>query len=196
MRTAVALMRTVAAVTVAAGLVISPSAPRATAQPPPRFPDLDSFTAVPPDDYVVTYLRGRRTLIFATPHNVLCSFEAPVEPIPKGASHIHCDGDLPGLVKDQPASDRGGAAKSCGVGTVDFSPSGSYEFLPYNRKCGDGSFHPDDFPYWSGRPLDVGQKTSYGGVTCAVGPDQFLACLDTIEGDHGFVLQPSGSWTF
>jgi hypothetical protein len=30
-------------------------------------------------------------------------------------------------------------------------------------------------------------------VTCVVGADGLTACID---GDHGVVLQPSGSWTF
>ena len=44
--------------------------------------------------------------------------------------------------------------------------------------------------------LAAGQKLSYLNVTCAVGADNLIACLDTTSGDHGFVLQPSGSWAF
>jgi hypothetical protein len=37
---------------------------------------------------------------------------------------------------------------------------------------------------------------SYLNVTCAVGADNLIVCLDATSGDHGFVLQPSGSWAF
>ena len=48
----------------------------------------------------------------------------------------------------------------------------------------------------AGKPLAAGQKVSYLNVTCVVGTDNLLACLDTTSGDHGFVLQRSGSWAF
>jgi hypothetical protein len=44
--------------------------------------------------------------------------------------------------------------------------------------------------------LAAGQKLTYLNVTCAVGADNLLACLDTTSGDHGFVVQRSGSWAF
>jgi len=47
-----------------------------------------------------------------------------------------------------------------------------------------------------GKALAVGQKLSYLNVTCAVGADNLIACLDTTSGDHGFVLQSVGSWAF
>jgi hypothetical protein len=37
---------------------------------------------------------------------------------------------------------------------------------------------------------------TYLNVTCAVGADNLVACLDTTSGDHGFVVQRSGSWAF
>jgi hypothetical protein len=48
----------------------------------------------------------------------------------------------------------------------------------------------------SRRPLmDVGRKLSGKNGTCAVGDDGLVACIDA-DNKHGFVLQPSGSWTF
>jgi hypothetical protein len=44
--------------------------------------------------------------------------------------------------------------------------------------------------------LGAGQKVSYNNVTCAVGANKLVACLDTTSGEHGFVLQPSCSFAF
>jgi hypothetical protein len=44
--------------------------------------------------------------------------------------------------------------------------------------------------------LDVGQKLTFATnytTTCVVGQGRLTAC---IQNDHGFVLQPSGSWVF
>ncbi|WP_255791709.1 hypothetical protein [Mycobacteroides abscessus] len=79
---------------------------------------------------------------------------------------------------------------------MDAAPAGGYEFMPYDLKCGDINFRLDDFPYWSGRLLDRGEKLSYGNITCAVGDDNLVACHDTGGGHHGFVIQASGSSTF
>jgi hypothetical protein len=45
--------------------------------------------------------------------------------------------------------------------------------------------------------LGAGQKVTNTalGITCVVGEDSLTACIDT-RTDHGFVLQPSGSWVF
>jgi hypothetical protein len=55
--------------------------------------------------------------------------------------------------------------------------------------------NPAALPY-GGKALAAGQKLSYLNVTCAVGADKLIACLDTTSGDHGFVLQSVGSWAF
>ncbi|MFZ2241998.1 MAG: hypothetical protein WAV90_20975 [Gordonia amarae] len=44
--------------------------------------------------------------------------------------------------------------------------------------------------------MDTGHEITYLNTTCAVGPDKYLACIDTTTGTHGFVTQPSGAWTF
>jgi len=45
--------------------------------------------------------------------------------------------------------------------------------------------------------LSVGQKLidDAHGITCVVGVANLTACINTTT-NHGFVLQPSGSWTF
>jgi hypothetical protein len=50
--------------------------------------------------------------------------------------------------------------------------------------------------YSTGAVLNAGQKISYQNVTCAVGGDGLLACLDTNLGPHGFVLKPPSSFAF
>jgi hypothetical protein len=74
---------------------------------------------------------------------------------------------------------------------------------PEVRKPEDG---PSDTPYVlsrsSGRcvtaryaPMAPGHKLSGENGTCAVGDNGLVACIDA-DNRHGFVLQPSGSWTF
>ena len=45
------------------------------------------------------------------------------------------------------------------------------------------------------RPMNAGRKLVGKNATCVVGKDQLVACIDA-SNRHGFVLQPSGSWTF
>jgi hypothetical protein len=44
-------------------------------------------------------------------------------------------------------------------------------------------------------PIQTRQKISGTNGTCAVGENELVACIDA-DNKHGFVLQPSGSWTF
>lgn len=39
------------------------------------------------------------------------------------------------------------------------------------------------------------EKLVDGGMSCAVGTDRYVACIN-MRTNHGFVLQPSGSFTF
>ena len=41
-----------------------------------------------------------------------------------------------------------------------------------------------------------GKNVHILNVTCAVGDDRLVACLDTYNGEHGFFLQPSSSRSF
>ena len=80
----------------------------------------------------------------------------------------------------------------CVEGSVNFKGPG-YELsrMSYGG-CGG---NPATLPH-GGKALAAGQKLSYLNVTCAVGADNLIACLDTTSGDHGFVLQSVGSWAF
>ncbi|BBZ12529.1 hypothetical protein MBRA_27240 [Mycobacterium branderi] len=55
--------------------------------------------------------------------------------------------------------------------------------------------HGGACPPFNAAALNAGQKIETGDVTCAVGANQLLACIDPSR-DKGFVLQPSGSWVF
>lgn len=41
--------------------------------------------------------------------------------------------------------------------------------------------------------MPVGQKVTIGPNICMIGENQLTACTD---GESGFVIQPSGSWSF
>ncbi len=181
--------RIVTSLSMTVALFISPLHWRSEADPA-GFPDLDGFAAVQIENYFVTYIRGRRIVAFSTPYNLMCDFGAPTDLAGPPTPRLHCAGDLPARISSsQPPL-------ACTTGTVDAAPAGGYEFMPYALKCGDINFRLDDFPYWSGRLLDRGEKLSYGNITCAVGDDNLVACRDTSGGRHGFIIRASGSSTF
>jgi len=176
---------TVAGIT--AGLLAAAWGPPAWARPP-GFPDLDDFTAVPADDYITTGPKAPgRWVSFSTPYNIACRFEASAT-APAGASQaIMCDGDMPGMATAPLAS--GAAVPSgCVIGTVRSAGAAGLRLNRESTSCGR--------QFSAGTFLGVGQKVSYRNVTCAVGTDPLIACLDTSLGRHGFVLRPSGSSAF
>ncbi|HEY0228114.1 MAG TPA: hypothetical protein VGC05_17370 [Mycobacterium sp.] len=185
-------MRSLCVLTLAAASAIA-AAQHAAAQPPPRFPNLDSFTAVPVDGYVTTSRPGGSPRVnFSATNTVVCDFYGGAAPVPQPSQDIKCSGDMPGM--DDFSFPGAGHLRpgDCVVGSVNFKGPG-YELSRMSYGGCDGN--PAALPT-SGKPLGPGQKISYLNVTCAVGPDNLVACLDNTSGDHGFVLQPSGSWAF
>ena len=179
--------------TLAAASAIAGPAARADAQPPPGFPNLDSFAAVPADGYVTTSGPGSSPRISFSPTSTLvCNFYGGPGPVPQPSQDIKCNGDMPGM--DDVPFPGGGHTKpgDCVVGAVNFKGPG-YELSRMSYGGCDRS--PPPLPS-GGKSLGAGQKLSYLNVTCAVGADHLVACLDTTSGDHGFVLQRSGSWAF
>lgn len=178
---------------VAMAVAIAAATPRATAQPPPGFPNLDDFSTVPADGYLTTAGPGTSPRIrFSTPHNLVCDFYGGPAPAQRPSQDIRCNGDMPGM-SDIPFP--GGyhpRPGDCVVGAVTFKGPG-YELSRMSYGGCDGS--PASLPA-SGKLLGVGRKLSYLNVTCVVGADNLVACLDSTSGDHGFVLQHSGSWAF
>lgn len=173
------------------GAAIAWSAPRAAAVPPPGFPDLDGFTAVSPDGYVTTSGATAR-ISFSAPYALVCDFYGGPAPAPRPSQDIKCKGDMPGM--DDVTFAGGGRSRpgDCVVGSVDFKGPG-YQLSRMSYGGCEGN--PPALPS-AGKLLAAGQKLSYLNVTCAVGSDELVACLDSTSGDHGFVLQHSGSWAF
>ncbi|MCW2659340.1 MAG: hypothetical protein JWP83_492 [Mycobacterium sp.] len=183
---------TMGALTLAAASAIA-SAPHAAALPP-RFPDLNRFIAVPVDGYATTPSQGGAPRIsFSATPTLVCDFYGGPAPAPQPSQDIKCNGDTPGM-DDVPFPGGGGHPKpgDCVVGAVNFKGPG-YELSRMTYGGCDGN--PPALTS-GGKSLGAGQKLSYLNVTCAVGADNFVACLDTTSGDHGFVLDPSGSWAF
>lgn len=169
-----------AAPTVGAGFLVIACAlcPTATAQPP-GFPDLSGYADVTQD---FTSSNGREKVVtFAPADGVQCGFGMPAELAP-GRQAVNCYGTLPGL---QNIPIGGSANGDCDLGTVRTGPS---SILHYRGRCSGPT---------GAKVLQLGQKVSYGYITCGVAPGGITACLDTTDGqDHGFVLDPAGSWTF
>jgi hypothetical protein len=168
------------------------SAPHALAAPPPQFPNLDGFTSVPADGYVVTSTTSGPRITFLASNSLVCDFYGGSAPAPQPSQDIKCSGELPGM-DDVPFP---GASHlrpgDCVVGSVNFKgPGYQLSRMSYSGCGGNPAVLPN-----SGKLLAAGQKVTYLNVTCAVGADNLVACLDTTSGDHGFVLQSSGSWAF
>lgn len=183
---------TLAALTLAAVPAIV-SAPHAAAAPPPRFPDLSRFVAVPVDGYATSPQDGSGPRIrFSPTPTLVCDFYGGPAPAPQPSQDIKCSGDMPGM--DDVTFPGGGHPKpgDCVVSAVNFKGPG-YELSRMSYGGCDGN-PPAVAP--GGKPLAPGAKLSYLNVTCAVDAGNVVACLDTTSGDHGFVLEPSGSWAF
>lgn len=186
-------VRVLGGATLAAASALAGLAPQVAAQPP-GFPNLDSFTAVPADGYLLTVPGSSPRISFSAPSTsasaILCDFYGGPAPAPQPSQDIKCKGDIPGL-DDVPLPGGRTRPGDCLVGSADFKGPGYQLSRMPQGGCGGGAATPT-----SGKSLGVGQKVSYLNVTCAVGPDSLVACLDTTSGEHGFVLQRSGSWAF
>jgi hypothetical protein len=173
------------------------SVPRAAAQPA-GFPDLNTFTAVSADGYLTKKSKGSSdlsTIDFSTPYNIGCEFAASQDNPTRASEFIICDGDLPGM-DSTPISSLGGTTRSpgdCLVGTAGTNVNGDYTLhRTYDGGCNGQPARSS----LGGKLVAAGQKISYQNATCAVGANRLIACLDTTSGEHGFVLQPSGSFAF
>ncbi len=183
---------TMGALTLAAASAIATAVPHAAADPPPRFPDLTRFIAVPADGYATPAQGGTPRISFSATPTLVCDFYGGPAPAPQPSQDIKCSGDAPGM--DDVPFPGGGHSKpgDCVVGAVNFKGPG-YELSRMSYSGCDGN--PPALPS-GGKPLAPGAKLTYLNVTCAVDAGNVVACLDTTSGDHGFVLQPSGSWAF
>jgi len=154
-----------------AGLAVALSAcsPRSTtAQPPPGFPDVRDYAAVSADVPESTLPS------FRTPEQISCVVDFG------DRSSIVCSGNLRGL----PESLGGNGCPS--VRKADTSAGDApYVFERDGPDCASSR----------AMPLSAGQKVVGKNGTCVIGDNKMIACIDA-GNRHGFVLQPSGSWTF
>ncbi|HEU0192372.1 MAG TPA: hypothetical protein VFR17_14070 [Mycobacterium sp.] len=185
-------------VTTLAAATLSVTAPLpqyASADPPPGFPNLLLFAPVPAEGYFVHLQAGSsRLLNFSTPDNVVCSFYAGEDLVPGQSQGINCDGTMPGMI-NAPFSGGGGGRLHPGECVLGAVRSAGPAYRLERNTYGDCDGRPPKLPN-TGKLLETGQKVSYQNVTCAVGVEHLLACLDTTSGEHGFVLQPAGSTAF
>ena len=190
-----ATMRTLAAVALAAGLVGCMPVKHSEAEPR-QMPNFNDFTAVPVEGFFFSFSKGRYG-DFSTPYDITCHFYALPKPNTGPSQEIKCEGavmpgmdDVPFVSSEQPGPD------DCTLISARPSDSGPDYVLHRSilpKGCPGGAPYTPPNKYTL---LDVGQKLSYQNMTCAVGADRLIACLDTTSGQHGFVLQPSGSWAF
>jgi hypothetical protein len=163
----------------AAGLGLALSAPGIATASPPGFPDLNAFQPVDPTGYTAAPRAGG-AVYFVTPDGLQCILPNPYRP----GDHVSasCSGPLPGL----PANATVGPG---GCSEVTTPTSLATDLGPYSFQQDTGC------PILTTPLLNVGQKITTGDITCVVGTDRLTACIDPIL-NRGFVLQPSGSWTF
>ncbi|WP_232078184.1 hypothetical protein [Mycobacterium paraseoulense] len=161
------------------GLGCSRSTPGVATATPPQFPDLNSFQPVDPGPYTSAARAGGATY-FATPDGLQCILPNPAKP----ADHVSasCNGPLPGLPENAPVGSDGCSV----IGSPTSLPT---DLGPYTFQKGTGC------PIITSPLLKVGQKLTKADITCVVGVGRLTACIDPIL-NRGFVLQPSGSWTF
>ncbi|KAB7752358.1 MULTISPECIES: hypothetical protein [Mycobacteriaceae] len=168
---------------VLAGASIALTAPSAHAAPPPNFPDFTGFNVVT-NTHLTTYQRTDQQMVkFSTPDGLACllSTLSGTGPV------VRCYGPVPGMA---------------GLGvTVDPTAKAPRDFgvaQLHAANAGTVSNYRGDVPAdLAGAPLLApGEKVTLATTTCGVVAGGVTACIDTTDGGHGFVLQPSGSWTF
>ncbi|AWG64694.1 Uncharacterised protein [Mycobacteroides abscessus subsp. bolletii] len=166
-----------AATVLAAAALMACSPPDKATAEPPGFPDLNTYAEVPVDQYVSPVGRGMTSVFFSTSEGVNCGFAHPANPNGQN-QQIQCWGPLPGL--QNIAAEGSGP---CDTGTVNM-----YGIGHRKSECKDNK------P--TSKILSPGQKVSYGNVTCGVGDGGSVACIERVNPERGFVLQPSGSFSF
>lgn len=166
-----------------AAIVLSAINMPIAAAAPAGFPDLNAFTPVDTNIYIVGNPRSA-TIGFMAPDGVACTWRYSSDPTDHDA--VQCSGNIPGFPASVPDAGNGGCAQ-VEVAGYPANRTGPYVFTRQDGTCPalDSSL----------LPLNVGQKLSATNVTCVVGANDLTACIDTTE-NHGFILQPSGSSGF
>lgn len=161
-----------AAVAAAIGAAGSPIGPAIASAAPPGFPDVNAFSPVDANAYTIS--KPDSTFIgFVTTRGVSCTWGYSSDPNAHGP--VECSGNILGIPDSAPDGGTTGCAAA----------SSNAVITKHGGACP---------PFSSSlTTLNGGQKLTAVNVTCVVGADGLTACID---GDHGIVLQSSGSWTF
>ena len=157
-------------------------APAASAEPP-NFPDFTGF-AVVTDAHGGLYQRGSQTIVaFSTPDGVRCG----IHPLAGIGNSVRCYGSVPGLQGLGLSLDRS-VENPCDFGEATLRAANPGALKLVRGTC------PTELADVA--PMAVGQQVRVGTTTCGVAAGDVTACIDKTGGGHGFVLQPSGSWSF
>lgn len=165
--------RTIAAAVAVSSAVLGLVTGTANAAPS-GFPDLDAFAPVEANQYAASAGKTSVAVKFSTPDGLECGLSNLGPDNPTIHTYAWCIGPIPGMPADAPVVH----------GTTDKVMSNGAGLV----RGGGGTPGPQ-------RLVDVGQKISSANITCVVGADRLTACINRVD-NHGFVLQPSGSWTF
>lgn len=162
----------------------------ASADIPPGFPNLDSFTPVNVDNYVISMGRnGTQTSFTIGSGQYGCAFL-------NIAAGVDCNGQFPAVPAGIPTV--GSPTPDAAVLVPHISPGadGAYKFTA-QYKPGHSNYISQYSGVTGGNPvLPAGHKITNGTATCAAPDDASMACLDTANGKHGFILSPAGSSAF
>ncbi|MGB8406247.1 MAG: hypothetical protein WCE30_19480 [Mycobacterium sp.] len=166
----------VAAVLAGTGIPVAHAAP-------PNFPDFTGFALVT-DTHQVLYRGGpQQTVKFSTSDGVYCGISA----LDGTGPVTRCYGPLPGL-RGLPVTADSTASSPCDFGVAQLRSANAGVVSSFRGEC------PSDLA--GADVMTVGQKVVVGSTTCGITAGNVTACLDKSDGGHGFVLQPSGPWTF
>ncbi|MUL66495.1 hypothetical protein BOO86_18620 [Mycobacterium sp. CBMA 234] len=155
-------------------------APTAATAPPPGFPDLNNFNSVDSHPYDVMEHSGS-TQEFKADSGIRCDING----------YIGMSCTVPFAVPDLAPSTTGPDCTFVAGNAIPADPNSPrpYQFKRQQNPCPSDDNH---------KLLPPGRKITYDAhgttyFTCAT-DSTFVACID--RHDHGFVLQPSSSWTF
>ncbi len=156
---------------------------------PENFPDLSTYQQVNPENYGGEFSYATAGVRFRTPDGLHCSLSRNMK---ASSSVASCRGKLPG------------ANGATGVMASTFAPTtwqqvdlGKPETYQEMRQEGSREVPLDPSAF---KPLPAGSRITYQNISCAVSDAVTTACIigsaATTFDEHGFVLQPGGSWIF
>lgn len=170
------------AITIAIVSLVCCTTEASHAEPLEQFPDLTRLTPVRAQE-LYKPLRSGSSYEFLTPSNIYCRITL---------GSIGCSGDIPGIPVSTPHTTTGTDCALIAAEVGQNLNTGPYTFQRHGGNCAT-------IDYQHTHRLNNGQKAQLYlmqpvTVTCGVDQPARLACKDT--NNHGFVIDPAGSWTF